>query len=148
MRKWRYSSIILNLGTRWRWLVSFMPLPLYPWGYNHQYPMDRKSGGPQSWSGCCGGKSLASARNWTRHPPHSLVTILTELWRFSNYNFTKLYWYVSLQWSCDVDIILHYILWCHYLWTNSHLLKRIMYLHWFTGKLWELEKRMSFWIFH
>jgi hypothetical protein len=29
MGEWRYSSIILNLGTRWRWVVSFMPLSLY-----------------------------------------------------------------------------------------------------------------------
>jgi hypothetical protein len=28
--KWNYTSIILNLGTRWRWVVSFTPLSLYP----------------------------------------------------------------------------------------------------------------------
>jgi hypothetical protein len=28
--EWRYSSTILDLGTRWRWVVSFPPLPLYP----------------------------------------------------------------------------------------------------------------------
>jgi hypothetical protein len=32
MGKWRYSSTILDLGTRWRWVFSFTPLPLYPWG--------------------------------------------------------------------------------------------------------------------
>jgi hypothetical protein len=32
MGEWRYSSTILDLGTRWRWVVSFMPWPLYPWG--------------------------------------------------------------------------------------------------------------------
>jgi hypothetical protein len=32
-RVWRcsYSSTILNLGTRFRWMVSFTPLPIYPW---------------------------------------------------------------------------------------------------------------------
>jgi hypothetical protein len=30
MNEWRYSSIILDLGTRWRWVVSFTSLPLYP----------------------------------------------------------------------------------------------------------------------
>jgi hypothetical protein len=30
--EWRYSSIILELGTRWRWMVNFTPLPLYPRG--------------------------------------------------------------------------------------------------------------------
>jgi hypothetical protein len=28
--KWRYSPTILDLSTRWRWVVSFMPQPLYP----------------------------------------------------------------------------------------------------------------------
>jgi hypothetical protein len=27
---WRYSTIILYLGTRWRWVVSFTPRSLYP----------------------------------------------------------------------------------------------------------------------
>jgi hypothetical protein len=26
--EWRYSSTVLNLGTRWRWVVSFTTLPL------------------------------------------------------------------------------------------------------------------------
>jgi hypothetical protein len=30
MGEWRYSSIILNLGTKWGWVLSFTPLPLYP----------------------------------------------------------------------------------------------------------------------
>jgi hypothetical protein len=30
--EWRYSSTILDLGTRWNWVVSFKPLPLYPRG--------------------------------------------------------------------------------------------------------------------
>jgi hypothetical protein len=34
---------IRDLGTRWRWVVSFMPRPLHP-----RYPLDRRLGGPQS----------------------------------------------------------------------------------------------------
>jgi hypothetical protein len=30
MGKWRYSSTIPDLGTRWRRVVSFTPRPLYP----------------------------------------------------------------------------------------------------------------------
>jgi len=30
MRAWRCKSTHLNLGCRWRWVVSFTPLPLYP----------------------------------------------------------------------------------------------------------------------
>jgi len=42
---------ILNLGTRWRWVVSFTPQPLYPWGKSPWYPLDRRLGGPYSQSG-------------------------------------------------------------------------------------------------
>jgi hypothetical protein len=30
MREWRYSSTILKLDIRWRWVVSFTPWPIYP----------------------------------------------------------------------------------------------------------------------
>jgi hypothetical protein len=40
-----------DLGTRWRWVVSFTPRPLYPQGKNPWYPLDMRLGGPQSRSG-------------------------------------------------------------------------------------------------
>jgi hypothetical protein len=42
---------IFDLGTRWRWVVSFTPWPLYPQGKSPWYPLDRRLGGPQrrSW---------------------------------------------------------------------------------------------------
>jgi hypothetical protein len=51
--EWRYSSTFLNLSTRWRWVVSFTPLPLYPRGKSPRYPLDRRLGEPQSRSGPC-----------------------------------------------------------------------------------------------
>jgi hypothetical protein len=30
-REWRCSYTFLDLSTSWRWVVSFTPLPLYPW---------------------------------------------------------------------------------------------------------------------
>jgi hypothetical protein len=45
---------ILDLGTRWRWVVSFTPRPLYPQGKSPLYPLDRRLGGPQSLSGRSG----------------------------------------------------------------------------------------------
>jgi hypothetical protein len=30
VREWRYSSAILDLSTRWRWVIRFTPRPLYP----------------------------------------------------------------------------------------------------------------------
>jgi hypothetical protein len=43
-----------DLGTRWRWVVSFTSLPLYPQVKSLWYPSDRRLGGPQSRSGCGG----------------------------------------------------------------------------------------------
>jgi hypothetical protein len=39
---------ILDLGTRWRWVVSFTSRPLYTQGKSPWYAMDRRLGGPQS----------------------------------------------------------------------------------------------------
>jgi hypothetical protein len=44
--EWRYSSKILDLSTRWKRVVSFTSLPLYPWGKIHRYPLDRRLGRP------------------------------------------------------------------------------------------------------
>jgi hypothetical protein len=51
MREWRYNSTILDLGTRWRRVVSFKPLLFYPQGKSPQYPLDGRLGGPQSLPG-------------------------------------------------------------------------------------------------
>jgi hypothetical protein len=48
MRNWGITPRILNLRTRWKWVASFMPRPLYPRGKNLWVPtdgcMDHKSG--------------------------------------------------------------------------------------------------------
>jgi hypothetical protein len=36
-----------DLGTGWRWVVSFTPRPLCPQGKSPLYPLDRRLGGPQ-----------------------------------------------------------------------------------------------------
>jgi hypothetical protein len=69
---WGSGSIAprtLDLGTRWRWVVSFTPRPLYPPGKSSWYPLDRRLGGPQSRSGH-GGKDknsqpLRESNRWT-----------------------------------------------------------------------------------
>jgi hypothetical protein len=35
----------IGLGTSWRWVVSFMPLLLYPWRENPRYPLDTPRAG-------------------------------------------------------------------------------------------------------
>jgi hypothetical protein len=42
---------ILDLGTRWRWVVSSTPRPSLPQGKSLRYPLDRRLSGPQSRSG-------------------------------------------------------------------------------------------------
>jgi hypothetical protein len=48
MWKWRYSTIILDLNTRWKWVVSFTPWLHYLWQKSPQKPLDMKLGGSQS----------------------------------------------------------------------------------------------------
>jgi hypothetical protein len=42
---------LLTLELGWMRMVSFTPQPLYPQGKSPWYPLDRRLGGPQSWSG-------------------------------------------------------------------------------------------------
>jgi hypothetical protein len=44
MGEWRYSSTILNLGTRW----NFTPLPLYSRENSPRYPLYRRWVGPRA----------------------------------------------------------------------------------------------------
>jgi hypothetical protein len=78
IREWRYSSIVLDLGTRWRWVVSFTPRPLHPRGKSSLCPLHRRLGAAQSLSEGYGDeKNLASTGN--RTPAVQPVTIATEL---------------------------------------------------------------------
>jgi hypothetical protein len=62
MKTWGAGGItpyIFSLSTRWKWVVSFTPRPLYPQGKSPWYPLDRRLGGPQIQSGCCGGEEMS-----------------------------------------------------------------------------------------
>jgi hypothetical protein len=50
------APCIFYLGSRWRWVVSFTPRPLYSQGKSPWYPLDRRLGGPYSRSGRGGGE--------------------------------------------------------------------------------------------
>jgi hypothetical protein len=50
---------VLELGTGWRWVVSFTPRLLYPQGKSPWYPLDRSLGGPQSRSGRGGEEKIS-----------------------------------------------------------------------------------------
>jgi hypothetical protein len=44
--EWRYSSTILDLSTRWRWVISFKPRLLYPWETGPSTHLGIRLGGP------------------------------------------------------------------------------------------------------
>jgi len=52
---------ILDLGTRWRWVFSFTPRPLYTQGNRPRYPLDRRLGGSQFRSGRGGKENNSQA---------------------------------------------------------------------------------------
>jgi hypothetical protein len=86
---------ILDRDTVWRWVVSFMPQPLYRQGKSPWDPLDRRLGGPQSWSG-------SSSKPMS--PKRSIP------FRFSNQNFA--YILISLMcymWPTNL-ILLHMII--------------------------------------
>jgi hypothetical protein len=91
----------LDLGTSWRWVVSFTPRLLYPQWKSPQYPLHRRLCGPQSRSGWHGEvKSLAPTRIRTLTPWSSSplpAAILTELsWLSLKHSFL---------WICLVSIL-------------------------------------------
>jgi hypothetical protein len=93
----------LDLGTRWRLVVSFTPRPLYPWGKSPWYPMDRRLDGTQSLSGRRGEEEDPWNKGATLRVcpcPHSISVncwLLTfGIWQM-NFTYT---------WSATVKIII------------------------------------------
>jgi hypothetical protein len=73
---WRVEvqlHLFFDLGTRWKWEVSFTPRSLYPQGKNPWYPLDRRLGGPHI-------RSESGGEEKNSQPPENL-TILSDLLR-------------------------------------------------------------------
>ena len=49
-KNWISVSPIVNLGTKWRWMFSFRPRPLYH-GESPCYALEKRLDAPESWSG-------------------------------------------------------------------------------------------------
>jgi hypothetical protein len=62
----------LHLGAGWRWVVNLTPRPLYPQGRNPRYPLERRLGSPQNWSGRLGEEKIFYPTG-TRTPTPSVV---------------------------------------------------------------------------
>jgi hypothetical protein len=85
MGEWRYNSIILDLCIRQRWAFSFMYLLLYSWGKSPGCPLDRRLGGPQSWSECCAEEKILPCQELNLGCPSHHYTdwdISTPMWEY------------------------------------------------------------------
>jgi hypothetical protein len=60
--EWPYNSMFHDFGTRWMWIASFTPRPLYPRKSSSLYPLNRSI---YNRSGDCGEERIASAWNLT-----------------------------------------------------------------------------------
>jgi hypothetical protein len=89
---------ILDLGTRWRRVVSFTPWPLYPQGNSHWDPLDRRLGGPQSRSGH-GGEEKNSQPRRELNPRNPFVQPIAQ--RYTNWTITALLVMYLLCWICQ-----------------------------------------------
>jgi hypothetical protein len=71
----------LDLGTRGKWAVNFIPTPLEP-RKGTQYTLNRTLGGSQTWSGHFGGKKslllLPEIRPWTIQPIDYSINQLSQ----------------------------------------------------------------------
>jgi len=61
--RWGTALRIFDFGTRWRWVVSFTPRPLYSQGKGPWYSLDRRLGWPQGRSGRGGEKNSQPRRD-------------------------------------------------------------------------------------
>jgi len=73
------APCVLNLGTRWKWVVSFTPRPLYPCGKISRYPSDRRLSVSQSRSGL-DGKQRVSKLYEHQSQSERISNVCTPLW--------------------------------------------------------------------
>ena len=76
------TPLVLNLVTRWRFMVGLTPWSVYSRGKCPSYPLNCSLGGPQSQSGSFGEETtLLPLPRLQALPPscsaHSLVTVVT-----------------------------------------------------------------------
>jgi hypothetical protein len=86
----------IDLGTRWRWVVSYTPWPLYPQGKSPWYPFDRRLGGPQSRSGRSG-----EEKNYQPPPESNPRTPIVQPVAQRYTDWTIILMFTILTISCD-----------------------------------------------
>jgi hypothetical protein len=67
----------IDLGTSWRWVVSFTSRPLYPLEKGPWYPLDKRLGGPQGQSGWFGEEKILDPTR-TRTPTSVVQPVVSR----------------------------------------------------------------------
>lgn len=104
--EWKYSATHpLNLDTRYRWMVSFIP-----------WPLNKRLGMPQNWFWCFRGEEnfLTFTQNWIQFfscSAHSLVTTLSILYqpRYINLEHDKTL--NNKEVSLKLSDVFHILIW-------------------------------------
>jgi hypothetical protein len=124
------APLILNLGTRQRWLVTFMPHLLYPQEKSPEYPFSRRLNGLQSESGdWVVEKIFCSCQEPNRDSPNDLPTGLL-LYQLS-YHFLALLLKIYLLFHIIGMYVIFYIkpTWCT---VFLSLFISFLYMFWVT----------------
>ena len=100
IREWSIAPLILNLGIRWSWVVSFLPRPFYPPGKTPRYRFRGRLGGPMLWSKRK--RCHTSARNPTTIS-RMCSTWLIEIQEFENVDILWHSFKIVLKLWFDVD---------------------------------------------
>jgi hypothetical protein len=97
------ASFILDLGTRWRWVVSFTPRPLCFHEKSPWYPLDRRLGGPQSRPGRGGEEKNSQPLPGLGPPIIQIVSqyYTTELSRLLAKSVRYILFAFRLQWQTN-----------------------------------------------
>jgi hypothetical protein len=117
------ASRFLDLGTSLRWVPSFTPRPLYLRGKRPRYPLHRRVGWPQNWSGRHGdSKSDSSAvlplasryTDWAIPAPCKLKQVRNLLFTEFTKNFLNFFsalnvqrsglQYLTVHWQAGINL--------------------------------------------
>jgi hypothetical protein len=85
IKLWRCIAELMHSSTTdgfcitLRWTVSFTPRSIYPLGSSPRHLLDKRLGGPQSWSGHCGGKKSIFPLPEIEPHPSGLFPLLYRL---------------------------------------------------------------------
>jgi hypothetical protein len=106
---------ILNLGSSWRKVISFMPL--YFWGKAPWYAWNRGLGGPQSHCGSVAKrkKVFLCTRNWTLVIQHIALSLYWLSYSGSLHNILFKHKFRDLVWESNyiihTTVAIEYVLW-------------------------------------